>query len=285
MLSGNYDNISVVYNHFDDSISQNQLAIFFIPKFGNKEVVSIVNLLVDLKLLKVENDLLIKSYRNISLKRLQSLFLNNLTSFHNFIDLSKILIYDSVIDKYRVTQKVPSTNFDYLLSIFVTLKLCEKDLNNYFYLDIPQKILFENASAGMSNERFEKILLQKKINGEIAERFVLNYELNRIRDNNKVQHVSITNVSAGYDITSVYSDTNNRPIFIEVKSFSCFQHFFWSENEIEKSRILGEDYYLYLIRIINKKPSLYRIINNPFNSIITNGEFEFKLHYNREIFF
>jgi hypothetical protein len=213
------------------------------------------------------------------------LFLNNLTSFNDFNDLSKILIYDAVIDKYRVTRKAPGSKFDYLLSIFVTLKLSEKDVNNYFYLDIPQKILFENAPEGMSTIRFEKVLLQKKINGEIAERFVLNYEFNRIRDKNKVQHVSITNVSAGYDITSVYSDTNNRPIFIEVKSFTCFQHFFWSENEIEKSKILGEDYYLYLIKIINKKPSLYRIINNPYNSIITNGEFECKLHFNREIFF
>lgn len=285
MLSGNLKNIFSVFSHFEKSISKKQLLNYYIPILGEREITSIIKLLEILKIFNIEDEILNKVYLNISESRLKSIFINNLSSFTDFEELIELLVYDTNSKKFRVAKKYLKSNFDFLLSIFITLKLCEKDLNNYFLLAIPEHKIFESPVNGLSQKQFDKILLAKKINGIIAENFVLKYEISRVLDCNLVKHASINNVSLGYDISSIHSLSNHSPIFIEVKSFNFIKHFFWSENEISVSKNLGDDYFLYLIKIENKKAKIFKIIQNPYEKIINSLNYKSVNHSLLEVFF
>jgi hypothetical protein len=285
MLSGNLKNIFSVFSHFEKSISKKQLLNYYIPILGEREITSIIKLLEILRIFKIEDGILNKVYFNISESRLKSIFINNLSCFTDFEELIELLVYDTNSKKFRVVKKHLKSNFDFLLSIFITLKLCEKDLNNYFLLAIPEHKIFESPINGLSQKQLDKILLAKKINGVIAEKFVVNYEISRVLDCNLVKHASIHNVSLGYDISSIHSLNNHAPIFIEVKSFNFIKHFFWSENEISVSKKLGDDYFLYLIKIENKQPKIYQIIQNPYEKIINSLNYKYVNHSLLEIFF
>ena len=285
MLSGNIKNIFNVFNHFEKNISKKELLNYYIPILGQREILSIIIFFENLKIIKIENEILIKEYLHISDSRLKSLFINNLSNFNDFEKLIEFLVYDKNSNKFRVNKKYLKSNFDFLISTFITLNLCEKDSNNYFLLSIPEHKIFELPVDGLSQKQLEKILYTKKINGEIAENFVFNYEIDRVGNYNLVKQVSLNNVSAGYDISSVHSLINHSPIFIEVKSFNFIKHFFWSENEILVSKSLGNDYYLYLVKLVNKHSSIYKIIQNPYENIINNSNYKSRSHNTLEIFF
>ena len=57
--------------------------------------------------------------------------------------------------------------------------------------------------------------------------------------------------------------------FIEVKSFSDREQFFWSKNEVQVAKILLDQYYLYLVDRRHEKDDNFCpiIIQNPYNSI------------------
>jgi hypothetical protein len=109
--------------------------------------------------------------------------------------------------------------------------------------------------------------------GRVAEMFVLNYERTRLTNhhsNDKIQLISDSQVNAGYDIKSF---ENKNSIFygrfIEVKSFNVNISFYWSRNEIECAKALGDKYFIYLVdrsKIGNKKysPIIYQ---NPYKKI------------------
>lgn len=125
----------------------------------------------------------------------------------------------------------------------------------------------------LSEEKFLKKYELLKEQGIAGENFVLEYEKNRIKDISlieKIKNISKINVSAGYDIESFNS---NKSIefdrFIEVKTFIGNSHFYWTKNEIEKARIYGKNYYIYLVNYekINNKDYEPEIIKNPYNNI------------------
>lgn len=98
--------------------------------------------------------------------------------------------------------------------------------------------------------------------------------------NNKIRHVSLENVMAGYDIASFMKLKDNRvsPIFIEVKAVSIDDwKFYWSRNEIEKAKLLKDKYFLYLLPVKNDKEldlGSLLIINNPYKNIIQSKAWE-----------
>lgn len=108
-----------------------------------------------------------------------------------------------------------------------------------------------------------------------AELLVMQWERERLGHANaeKVEHVSIVNSAAGYDILSLNSvEEGAVPRYIEVKAVSPLTFaFYWSANEIRVASVLGPMYYLYLLPVLpNRMFSLasMRVIADPHMEIM-----------------
>lgn len=90
--------------------------------------------------------------------------------------------------------------------------------------------------------------------GRAAEELILKYERKRIGSGyaDKIDHVSLRNCAAGYDIRSLTVGTSGRitPRFIEVKAVSPGSfRFYWTKNEVNVARALSSWYHLYLLPV------------------------------------
>lgn len=115
--------------------------------------------------------------------------------------------------------------------------------------------------------------------GEIgldAEHEIIAYEGKRLGKNlaNKIDHVSLRNCAAGYDIKSCTLINNNHvvPRFIEVKAVPAISfRFYWSQNEIAVAKVLRDLYFLYLLPV-NRTGSFslldMKIIADPYISVL-----------------
>ena len=102
-------------------------------------------------------------------------------------------------------------------------------------------------------------LLEKNVEirneiGQAAEELIVKYERERVGLDyaDKVDHVSMRNTAAGYDIlsSSIEKDGRVTPRFIEVKAVSPNSYqFYWSKNEVAIARTLSNWYYLYLLPV------------------------------------
>ncbi len=116
--------------------------------------------------------------------------------------------------------------------------------------------------------------------GLAAEVAVIAFEKKRVGITlaNRVEHVALRNAAAGYDILSVTASRGPSVTarFVEVKAVSMrtFQ-FFWTQNEVQVSRLLGSLYYLYLLPVgANGELCIDRlfILCDPYSSIIGDAE-------------
>lgn len=130
-------------------------------------------------------------------------------------------------------------------------------------------------------ESFNLIRINREKIGYLAELAVLEYEKARLSGNQhllgKIRHISIEDVSAGYDILSFESETDGEqaiPRMIEVKAISeVNSDFFWSRNEINTAKAFGSRYWLYLLPVLHgPKFSVEKItlIQNPIESVLNN---------------
>lgn len=141
---------------------------------------------------------------------------------------------------------------------------------------------FENELAIFCKKSFRRFTLAQlkarleanSIAGENAEAYVLQYEKRRITNptlKKKIKRISEVDVGAGYDILSFESNSSSSyDRFIEVKAISKRIEFFWSKNESEIAKLLGEKYYLYLVELskINDSNYVPIIIANPAVSVM-----------------
>lgn len=125
------------------------------------------------------------------------------------------------------------------------------------------------AIAAIANRRDEV--------GAAAEVAALSYERYRVGPNwaRQVEHVSAKYPLACFDIRSVtLQDGQPSPRFIEVKAVRRDdKQFFWSAAEIEAARLLGANYFLYLLpaRAGGRfEGSELTIIQNPFTNVYNN---------------
>lgn len=121
-------------------------------------------------------------------------------------------------------------------------------------------------------EQFKKELSKKEEAGERAEKYVLALEKKKF-PGKTVEYVALEDVGAGYDIKSYLSESSLfHDKFIEVKSYSESDKFYWTRNEVETAKQLGENYYLYLVKsFLDSKP---KEIKNPYANIFRNTDFE-----------
>ena len=89
--------------------------------------------------------------------------------------------------------------------------------------------------------------------------------LSRKKAEKKVVQMSMKSDSYGYDILSVNPDGS--PRYIEVKATTGKVgdvEFYYTENELEKSKDYGKDYFIYIVfEIKSKNPKIW-VIQNPF---------------------
>ena len=126
-------------------------------------------------------------------------------------------------------------------------------------------------------ELLENLEKQREL-GAKGEEFVLNFEKKRITNpilQNTINRISIIDVSAGFDIVSYNNDGSTKfDRFIEVKTYVGNPHFYWSKNEIEKARLMGDAYYIYLVNggKIDQPGYKPQCISNPIKNIIQTTE-------------
>ncbi len=146
-----------------------------------------------------------------------------------------------------------------------------KIVNNYKLAEL----LLNRPLRKISQKQFEQQQKNKKIKGEKAETFVMIFEISKLESLDlQPYQASIDNINLGYDIESY--DLSGNKIYIEVKSLNSNNNIFWTENEINKSKILKDAYYIYCVEFKNGEP--YRIckkIKNPYDEIIKNKYYKF----------
>jgi hypothetical protein len=158
----------------------------------------------------------------------------------------------------------------------------------FLYLSETKYIIAENYSLAyaelrehyqLSPDEFLKMQDEKKEIGKTAEREVLEFEKERLSEFpelvKRIEYTALEDVSAGYDIKSYEAKLNKNGSavarFIEVKAVCARDYRFnWTRNEIEKSKLYRQNYYLYLLPVIgNKKFDLksLRVIRDPYPNI------------------
>ena len=193
---------------------------------------------------------------------------------HLFIDSEVSLINDF----FKIKTSSIKLKYRQILVTLGKLELLEYEddyvkIINYTFA----KKFIERAlkKLSKSQKEFDKELYEKKIRGELAEKFVMEFERDKLKEYSFFPiRQSVDDVGLGYDILSYDIDGNE--MFIEVKSIKK-NSFFWSENEIATSKEFQDDYFIYLILFENNKPiKIKQIIQNPYKQIFNKNLFERK---------
>lgn len=146
------------------------------------------------------------------------------------------------------------------------------------------EILLNRPLRKISILEFEKIQKQKQIKGEKAEKFVFELELEKLKNSNyNPIVVSEENITLGYDIKSY--NTEGEEMFIEVKALTDSFSFFWSNNEIDVSKLLNERYYLYCVKFEKGEPDcIYMMYKDPYKQIVLDKIVRFRQIGDLEVF-
>jgi hypothetical protein len=145
---------------------------------------------------------------------------------------------------------------------------------------------FLEEGKGWSEEAFREYLREKQEVGDVAEELVVAFETARLEqlacsvEAKCVRRISRLRVNAGYDIESYDANSVNMNYdrFVEVKGArGSTLRFFWTENEMQVARKLGERYWIYFqggvdvkTRTAKNKPIA---IKNPIVAILGSDSF------------
>ena len=249
---------------------------------GSKEIDFIINFLKGFKKIKVEKDIITVLKKSNP----KELFVSFSKHYFNLIineeELNQHLFIDSEVslinDFFKIKTSSIKLKYRQILVTLGKLELLEYEddyvkIINYTFA----KKFIERAlkKLSKSQKEFEKELYEKKIRGELAEKFVMEFERDKLKEYSFFPiRQSVDDVGLGYDILSY--DSDGKEMFIEVKSIKK-NSFFWSENEIATSKEFKDDYFIYLVLFENNKPiKIKQIIQNPYNQIFNKNLFERK---------
>lgn len=150
----------------------------------------------------------------------------------------------------------------------------------YFITELGKRFVKDFYQTTSAIE-LEKILKKQDEVGLQAEKVVIEFEKEQLRGHPElvhlVQHTSLDDVGAGYDIESVqpHGAGGHTRKFIEVKAVSSEGDFYWSPNELETAKQLKDRYYLYLLPSLGKgRFDLENLssIQDPYKSIFEDGQ-------------
>jgi len=121
---------------------------------------------------------------------------------------------------------------------------------------------FRDQSGDFTEAQFRESLKEKKLLGNIAEKFVVGWERKRLKaqgyslEATCVNWISKQRVNAGYDVESFDGPSKllAHDRFIEVKgSGKASVRFVWTPTEMEKAAELGRKYWVYFVGGIQRK--------------------------------
>ena len=148
------------------------------------------------------------------------------------------------------------------------IQVSEKIINNFT----------KRKMQNISEDELYKILEKQREVGSAAEEETITYEKKRLMNLGinqviieKIKRISKEKTDAGYDIASFDGQKISFIFdrFIEVKATTgnC-SVFYWSENEIEKAKSMGEQYFIYLwVNFGKPNQRLLTPIKNPYENI------------------
>lgn len=195
------------------------------------------------------------------------------------------VLFDAKSNSYFIKSNlIPFSSFP-LRNLLLSLGFFRPDENNFNHLiiDLPFNELFERFVVNdlkrkkrkrqITIEKLKEGLKEQERIGKETELYVLEYEKNRLKEHpfrSKIKRIAEEFTNAGYDIesfTGLNTIIPNR--FIEVKSYTDQVSFYWSRNEVDTAKELGEEYFLYLVdrskyHLKNYKPM---ILKNPYDRI------------------
>jgi len=188
----------------------------------------------------------------------------------------KIVFYASELKKIK---------FSDIRNLLLELEFISVSSDNATYIVNPNFVdlfVMQFSSQILSPESLKKKQTENESIGLSAEKAIIDFEIKRLSAisvlKNEIEHTSLHNVLAGYDIKSFedYLDSNSKRIerYIEVKAVSVDNYkFYWSRMEIEIAKVFGEKYYLYLLPVISNNNFDFEkliIIRNPFENVFSN---------------
>lgn len=244
----------------------------------------VLSFLVDLDILTIEEESIRVNAQHVSADppSLRTLILDRLTiaqskyraELYRFLTQFKVVNDDVTYTPIEQNRSRDSAIRNFLVELGVVLY----DRGNEQCLLAPEHAslfaIARSAANQTSTRQLETTLRDRKSIGFAAEREILQFERRRVGEQhaNSVDHVSMRNVSAGYDILSVSLDSFRiAPRFVEVKAVpkGTYQ-FFWSKNEVRVAKQLSSLYYLYLLPV-NRYGQFdlasLSIVGNPIESV------------------
>lgn len=269
--------ITILQKH--DQIHIDLFKNFF--NHNNKFFEETAQLLISTSVIKIEQEKIFLQEKEIFKKNIKILLLKNiLKSDSGYSNLAKeyfdnfYLENNSYIFKESVRFKrrfFSIKNFFNGMGITKYLSEEKNQLNNIY-----EDIIFKKRKISL-NTLLSKQKRDREI-GDKAEDIIFAYEKNRLKNlinkTLEVNKISTIDVSAGYDIKSwtILNDKSMLPRYIEVKTYSITsvkKNFYWSKNEIDKSKRYADQYYLYLLPHDKDFFDISRleIIQNPYKNI------------------
>lgn len=194
---------------------------------------------------------------------IRELILNKLLNKRNVFVWEYLEKFSASEGKYIFEPQIlENLRFSNLRNLLIELEFVFYNPDLRFY-EISEKYLplFTNLvkEHKISPENLKLIIEEQERIGKYAEFEVVVYEQARLSSRedllSKIEHKSLEDSTVGYDIRS-FTLQNNEDVterFIEVKAISKFEKkFFMSRNEVEKSKIYRDNYYLYLLPVVGK---------------------------------
>jgi len=178
------------------------------------------------------------------------------------------------------TVRILDDNAKFLIRILQEIDVLYWD-GYRFYLDKKRLRFLDSRMlrvVALDESTLDKILLFQKKFARAAENFIVEWEKHRLIFQGDehltkfVRRVSSENVNLGYDIASVEGGkSGDMDRFIEVKA-SCGTNisFYWTSNEMDCARKLGENYWIYFVpraHMLPVKMPKVHIIRNPISCI------------------
>lgn len=149
-------------------------------------------------------------------------------------------------------------------------------INSYWKKHFDQTFAPEIRKRKIGIEELRKKIEQQQINGEIGERFVMEFESARLEKRSGIDWISPYDTKAGYDILSFNGqDSAHNDRFIEVKSYAGNNpYFYWTLNEMSVARQHGKEYFIYLVdrEMINNPDYAPIIISDPINNVMNSDK-------------
>ena len=220
--------------------------------------------------------------REVTKKFLIDHFIRSINCFSEYLDgfLSQFHLTN---EQYEFTPSVSERlKYSGLRNFLIDLEFLYLEPSETKYIIAEDYSLVYDELRGrfrLSPDEFLKMQHEKEQIGKAAERKVLQFEKERLSEfpdlAERIEHTALKDVAAGYDIKSFETELTESgdaiPRLIEVKAVSpCGYRFHWTRNEIEKSSLYGQNYYLYLLPVVgNNKLEVERlkVIRDPYSNI------------------